>query len=75
MNAAQCRAARAMLGMTTKTLAAMAKVSPDTVVRFENGGELKERTVEDLQRALSTAGVIFIDDEGEPGVKLRARPD
>ena len=63
--------ARAALGLGVRELAAAAKVSIDTVARFERGDELKERTIEALQRALEAAGVEFIDENGGgPGVRL-----
>ena len=66
--------ARAALGLGVRELAAAAKVSVDTVARFERGEELKERTIEALQRALEAAGVRFIDENGGgPGVRLRKR--
>jgi transcriptional regulator with XRE-family HTH domain len=52
-----------------RDLAAAAKVSMDTVARFERGEGLKERTVEALQRALELAGVEFTNGE-QPGVRL-----
>ena len=68
----QCRMARAALGWGVRELAAEAKVSIDTVARFERGEELKTRTVEALQRTLEAAGVEFIDENGGgPGVRLR----
>jgi transcriptional regulator with XRE-family HTH domain len=68
----QCRMARAALGLGVRELAAAAKVSIDTVARFERGDELKERTIDALQRALEAAGVEFIDENGGgPGVRLR----
>jgi transcriptional regulator with XRE-family HTH domain len=70
----QCRMARAALGMGVRELAAAAKVSVDTVARFERGEELKERTVDALQRALEAAGIKLIDENGGgPGVRLRKR--
>ena len=70
----QCRMARAALDLALRDLAAAAKVSIDTVARFERGEELKERTVEALQRVLEDAGVVFIDENGEgPGVRLHKR--
>jgi transcriptional regulator with XRE-family HTH domain len=64
--------ARAALGLGVRELAAAAKVSIDTVTRFERGDELKERTIEALQRALEAAGIEFIDENGGgPGVRLR----
>src|SRR5450631_1689335 len=65
----QCRMARAALGLGVRELAAAAKVSIDTVARFERGDELKERTVDALQRALEGAGVEFTNGE-QPGVRL-----
>jgi transcriptional regulator with XRE-family HTH domain len=61
--------ARAALGLGVRELAAAAKVSVDTVARFERGDELKERTVEALQRALEAAGVEFTNGD-RPGVRL-----
>ena len=65
----QCRMARAAVGLGIRELAAVAKVSMDTVARFERGEELKERTIEALQRALEAAGVEFTNGE-QPGVRL-----
>src|ERR1035438_3227545 len=65
----QCRMARAALGWGVRELAAAAKVSIDTVARFERGDELKERTIEALQRALEAAGVEFTNSD-KPGVRL-----
>jgi transcriptional regulator with XRE-family HTH domain len=70
----QCRMARAALGMGVRELAAAAKESVDTVARFERGEELKERTIDALQRALEAAGIKLIDENGGgPGVRLRKR--
>ncbi len=72
MLAVQSKMARVALGLSIRDLAALAKVSTNTVSRFEAGEELKERTVEAIQRALEAAGVIFVDENGEgPGVRLR----
>ena len=65
----QCRMARAALGLGVRELAAAAKVSIDTVARFERGDELKERTIDALQRALEAAGVEFTNG-AQPGVRL-----
>jgi transcriptional regulator with XRE-family HTH domain len=68
----QCRMARAALGWGVRELAAAAKVSIDTVARFERGDELKERTIEALQLTLEAAGIEFIDENGGgPGVRLK----
>ena len=72
----QSRMARAALGLGVRELAAAAKVSIDTVARFERGDELKERTIDALQRALEAAGVEFIPvNGGGVGVRLRERRD
>jgi transcriptional regulator with XRE-family HTH domain len=71
----QSRMARAALGMGVRDLASAAKVSIDTVVRFERGDELKERTIDAIRNALEAAGVEFIDENGGgPGVRLRKKP-
>jgi len=69
----QCRMARAALGLGVRDLAAAAKVSIDTVARFERGDELKERTIDALQRALEAAGVEFTNGD-QPGVRLTKAP-
>jgi transcriptional regulator with XRE-family HTH domain len=64
--------ARAALGWGVRELAAAAKVSVDTLARFERGGVLKERTVEAIQRALEEAGIDFIPENGgSVGVRFR----
>ena len=65
----QCRMARAALGWGVRELAAAAKVSTDTVARFERGDELRARTIDALQRALETAGVEFTNGD-QPGVRV-----
>lgn len=57
----QCRMARVALSWGVRDLADAAKVSTNTVTRFEGGEELKERTVNALQDALEAAGAILID--------------
>jgi transcriptional regulator with XRE-family HTH domain len=61
--------ARAALGWGVRELAAAAKVSVDTVARFERGDELKERTIDALRRALEAAGVEFTNGD-QPGVRV-----
>jgi transcriptional regulator with XRE-family HTH domain len=68
----QCKMARTALGLGVRELAEKAKLSPDTAARFERGDALKERTIDDLQRALETAGVEFIPQNGGgPGARLK----
>jgi len=66
----QCRMARGALGLGIRDLAASANVSVDTVLRFERGEELKERTIETIRRAFEAAGVEFTNGD-QPGVRLR----
>lgn len=67
----QCRMARTALAWGVRDLAEAADVSHDTVVRFERGEELKDRTVAAMQDALQRAGVEFIPGNGGgPGVRL-----
>ena len=74
MRAQQCKMARAALDLGVRELAEQAKVSPDTVARFERGEVLKERTIEAIRTALEKAGVEFLDENGGgPGVRFRKR--
>ncbi|MGE0713807.1 MAG: helix-turn-helix domain-containing protein [Alphaproteobacteria bacterium] len=66
--------ARTAVGWGVRDLAAAAKVSPDTVARFERGDSLYPRTVDALRAALEAAGVeIIAENGGGPGVRLRSR--
>jgi transcriptional regulator with XRE-family HTH domain len=72
LNAVQSKMARVALGLTGKQLADLAGVSLNTVNRLEAGEELKESTVAAIRAALESAGVIFVEENGEgPGVRLR----
>ena len=72
MLAAQCKMARAALGIGVRELADLAKVSPDTIARLERGEDLRERTVDAIRAALEAAGVEFIaENGGGAGVRLR----
>ena len=72
MNAAQCKMARAALGLGVRDVATAAAVSPDTISRLERGEELKPRTVAAVRSALEAAGVEFIPENGGgAGVRLR----
>jgi transcriptional regulator with XRE-family HTH domain len=72
MTPLQCRMARTALNMGVRELAEAARVSTNTVTRFERGEQLLERTVDVLRLALESAGVEFIaENGGGPGVRLR----
>ncbi|MEK1888246.1 MAG: helix-turn-helix transcriptional regulator [Phyllobacterium sp.] len=73
ISSAQCRAGRALVEMDQAKLAEAANVSRNTVVDFERGRRTPNtNNLLALQKALETAGVIFVDENGEgPGVRLR----
>lgn len=70
---AQCKMARAALGLGVRDLAKLAGVAAMTVTRFENGHSAgSPETLEAIRRALEVAGVELIAENGEgPGVRLR----
>ena len=64
--------AKAALDLTVIELALLAKVSTNTLVRFERGERLTERTMQRVQAAFEAAGIEFIpEDGGGVGVRLR----
>jgi transcriptional regulator with XRE-family HTH domain len=64
--------ARTALEMGVRELADAAKVSTNTITRFERGEPLRERTIDALQAALESTGVEFIPENGGGvGVRLR----
>ena len=73
MTPAQCRMARAAVQMGVRELADAAKVSTNTITRFERGEELLPRTLDAIRRALEDAGVKFLNagKSGGAGVRLR----
>jgi transcriptional regulator with XRE-family HTH domain len=77
INPAQCRAARGLIGWSQTELCEASNVGRATLANFEAGKSLPyERTLRDIQAALESAGVIFIDQNGNgPGVRLRDRQD
>jgi creatinine amidohydrolase/Fe(II)-dependent formamide hydrolase-like protein len=67
----QSRMARAALEWGIRDLAKAALVSHDTVVRFERGEELKDRTVDAIREAFERNGVEFIaENGGGAGVRM-----
>src|SRR3954449_4222546 len=67
----QSKMARAAVGWGVRELASNAKMSTDTVSRFERGEPLKDRTVDGLAATLEAAGVEFLPDDG---VRLKTKP-
>ena len=64
--------ARAGLDLGVRKLASAAKVSPDTVVRFERGERIRKRTIDSLRQVLEATGVEFTDGR-KPGVRISVR--
>ncbi|MET3518867.1 transcriptional regulator with XRE-family HTH domain [Mesorhizobium abyssinicae] len=74
ITSAQCRMARAALQLGIRELAALAKVSPNTIARLERGEVLFDNTLQAVQGALENAGIEFIPENGGgPGVRLASR--
>lgn len=73
ITSAQCRAGRALLNWSQQQLADAARVGVVTVRQFESGSsEPRNATLDVIRRALESAGVIFVEENGEgPGVRLR----
>jgi transcriptional regulator with XRE-family HTH domain len=77
IEAAQIRAARALLGLGQAALSELSDVGISTVKRIELASEISgsARTLWKIQSALENAGVEFIaaDEHKGPGVRLRER--
>lgn len=74
MKPVQIKMARAGLGIGVRELAEISGVTANTISRIENGGDARQSTIEAIKKALETAGVIFIEENGGgPGVRLRSR--
>ena len=79
LTAAQMKAARALVGMEQKTLAARSGVSLPTIQRMETSDGVVRGVIETLMKvmeALQAAGVEFINEgaisnSGGRGVRLR----
>jgi transcriptional regulator with XRE-family HTH domain len=70
-SAAQCRAARALIGWSQDDLSVASKVAKATIANFELGKRQPyARTLADLREALESVGVELTNG-GDPGVKLR----
>lgn len=69
----QCRAARALLGISQGQLSEVAGVATPTIADFERGARTPyQRTLQDIREALEAAGVEFIaENGGGPGVRIK----
>lgn len=73
MTPAQCRAARALIGMTQPELATAAGFGLSTIVDFEKERRVVSSTAQiRMKEALEDAGIEFIaENGGGAGVRLR----
>lgn len=73
--AAQVRAARALIGWSQAKLAEMAGVSVSTITEFETGlpDHLPNEAIDKLRAALEAAGIVFIPKNGGGGIGVRLR--
>jgi transcriptional regulator with XRE-family HTH domain len=75
LTGAQVRAARGLVRWSQGALAKAAGLSAETIKRVEaldGRASTTTGTEASIERALTRAGVIFIDENGEgPGVRLR----
>jgi transcriptional regulator with XRE-family HTH domain len=76
VTSAQVRMARAALNWTVRDLADATGLHRNTINNFEIGRFAGDAaTLEKIERALTAAGVEFIDENGGgPGVRLRKAP-
>ncbi|GLI25662.1 putative transcriptional regulator [Xanthobacter flavus] len=58
----QCRAARAVLGLTVADLQSASGCSLATIVKFERGDDVRASTLARLRDALTERGAVFAAD-------------
>ena len=72
MTPKRASAARALLGWSRSDLAGYVHVSERIIGKYENGLSASHLNLSLLRAALESAGVIFVEENGEgPGVRLR----
>jgi len=67
--------ARAAIGLSIAEFAGLAKVSTNTVVRFERNEELKSSTVDHMTGVFQGLGITFLADTGNGIGVLYKRED
>ena len=75
VEAAQVRAARALVGWSQAKLAETAGVPVSTINAFETGASdpIANEAVDKIRIALETAGAVFIPKDGGGGIGVRLR--
>jgi transcriptional regulator with XRE-family HTH domain len=73
MTPAQCRAARALLGITQSQLARAAKLGLSTIVDFEKERRaVSDESIKAVKAALQRAGIEFTQGNGdEEGLRIK----
>jgi len=75
----QCRAARALVGVSAEQLAASAGISHVTLKRFESGRTMQAETIVAITDAIQRAGVTLLAAgdlvPGGEGVRLTPKPE
>lgn len=72
----QVRMARVALGWGVRELAAEAGVTPPTITKFENGGNVTVETLRKIQVALERGGITWVPENGgPPGVRQPPSPN
>lgn len=59
MSPKQCCAARGALRWMIKELAKRARLTPETIVHFEDGKAVRAKTQKDIQQVFEKEGIIF----------------
>ncbi|MGE5501585.1 MAG: helix-turn-helix domain-containing protein [Ignavibacteriales bacterium] len=65
-----CRAARALLKWSVLELAHQARVSPNTIVKLENGSTIRAKSAMRIRARFAHEGVELLD-EPMPGARVR----
>ncbi len=75
VEAAQVRAARALIGWSQAKLAETTGVPVSTINAFETGApdRIANEAVDKIRIALETAGAVFIPKDGGGGIGVRLR--
>jgi transcriptional regulator with XRE-family HTH domain len=68
----QCRAARELLDWKQSDLSNKSGIGISTIADFERGSrEPLERTINDIKKSFEDAGISFINNDKNIGVRLR----
>lgn len=59
ITAGQCRAARAFIGISVDSLAAVSGVSARTIASFEGGKSVRDANVAAIRKSLEAKGAVF----------------